>query len=64
MRLKPVVASGTVRMAKEDTTLGAGKYRVPANTVIWTPAHTIHTSHYNWGSDAGSYKPVPPACPA
>ena len=61
MRLKPVVASGTVRMAKHDTTLGGGKYQIPGKTVIWMPVHSIHTSAHNWGSDADCYKPVKPS---
>ena len=58
MRLKPVVAPGTIRMAHRDITLGGGKYRIPGGPGLWTPIHTIQTSVHNWGPDANVYLPV------
>ncbi len=58
MRLKPAVASGTMRVTLRDMVLGAGKYTVPAGTALWTPNYPIHNSKYNWGEDAQDYRPV------
>ena len=58
MRMKPVVASGTMRVSLRDITLGGGKYRIPAGTGLWVPNYPIHNSKLNWGPDANQYRPV------
>ncbi len=58
MRLKPAVASGTMRVTLRDVVLGGGKFTVPAGTGLWTPNYPIHNSKLNWGQDAHDYRPV------
>ena len=58
MRLKPAVASGTIRVALRDVVLGRGKHRIPAGTGLWTPSYAMHNSKLNWGPDADVFRPV------
>ena len=58
MRLKPAVASGTMRVTLRDVVLGGGKFVIPARTALWTPSYPIHNSKHNWGKDAQDYRPV------
>ena len=59
MRIKPVVATGTIRIARTKAiTLDNGRLHVPAMCSLWTTSHTMHNSTYNWGADAQQYKPV------
>lgn len=59
MRIKPVVATGTIRIARtKATTLDNGRLHIPAMCSLWTPSHTMHNSSHNWGADARQYKPV------
>jgi hypothetical protein len=59
MRLKPVAGAGTARVAPaKDVSLAGGKYRIPANTVLWVVSHACRNSVHNWGPDALSFMPV------
>ena len=58
MRLKPAVASGTIRVTLRDVVLGGGKFKIPVGTGLWTPSYPIHNSKLNWGQDAHDYRPV------
>ena len=58
MRLKPVVAGGTMRVPLRDVVLGGGKYHIPAGTGLWTPSYAMHNSTFNWGPDVSDYRPV------
>ena len=59
MRVKPVVATGTIRMSRtKATTFKGGRLHIPPMCSLWTPSHTMHNSTHHWGSDARSYKPV------
>ena len=61
MRIKPVVATGTIRIARtKATTLDNGRLHIPPMCSFWTASHTMHNSTYNWGPDAREYKPVRP----
>ena len=59
MRIKPVVATGTIRIARtRATTLDGGRLHIPPMASMWTPSHTMHNSTHNWGGDAREYKPA------
>ena len=55
MRLKPVAATGTTRIAARDLVLG--EHTIPADTLLWVPFDAIHHSELNY-EDAGKFKPV------
>ncbi len=68
MRIKPVVATGTIRISRtKATTLDNGRLHIPPMCSFWTASHTMHNSTHNWGPDAREYKPVRPqdllSCP-
>ena len=58
MRMKPVVASGPVRVALRDLVLGGGKYHIPAGTGMCVHAYSMQNSKHVWGPDAEEYRPV------
>jgi cytochrome P450 len=58
MRLKPAVASGTMRTPSRHVVLGSNKFRIPAGTGLWMPSYVMHNSGLNWGPDADVYRPV------
>lgn len=56
MRLKPVVASGTLRISKQDCTLGNARHHIPAGTGLWVALAAFNT-RANWGPTADQYVP-------
>ncbi|MDM2164748.1 cytochrome P450 [Mycobacteroides abscessus] len=55
LRLWPV-APGYFRQAKQDTTIGEGRYAFKKDDWVFVNLHAAHT-HPIWGPDAGEFKP-------
>ncbi|RIS66637.1 cytochrome P450 [Mycobacteroides abscessus] len=55
LRLWPV-APGYFRQAKQDTTIGEGRYAFKKNDWVFVNLHAAHT-HRSWGPDAAEFKP-------